>query len=184
MFGGLLIVVEGLSRKFSLSPELMRRLSHISAALFTSYFSLYLSAPFLLTTLGIFSIVMFSSKHLKILSHIHAVSRATVGEILLPLGFIASYLIAGGHQNIYIPAFLIVGIADPITGIIMEKYNNQIIGIFIFVFITIFILSFFNISLIYIVIVALITAFVERVSGYGTDNLTIPIAVALLLRIL
>lgn len=180
----LFLCLEFLHRRRKYSTELLRRVSHVASSLIASIFSLLLSPPFFIGALCFFFLFIATSRKKRIFNHIHQVSRSTIGEELLPLGFIVSYLIAGGNQNIYIPAFLIVGFADPITGAIMEKYKNQMIGILIFVFITLFILSFFKISLIYIVIVALTTALVERVSGYGTDNLTIPLAVALLLRIL
>lgn len=176
--------LELLHREKKYSPELLRRVAHVVSSVIASIFSLLLSPPFFIGALCFFLLFIAVSHKKRVFNHIHKVARSTIGEELLPLGFIVSYLIAGGHQYIYIPAFLIVGFADPITGIIMEKYKNHMIGILIFFFITLFILSFFNISIVYIIIVASVTALVERVSGYGTDNLTIPLTVALLLRIL
>lgn len=175
------VCLEQLHRKRNFSPELLRRGAHVISSLVASIFSLFLSPLFFITALCSFFLFMVVSRRKKVFNHIHKVSRRTIGEELLPLGFITSYLIANGHQNIYIPAFLIVGCVDPLTGIIMEKYKKHIFGIVIFVILTIFILLFFKIPLIDILIVAIVTAVVERISGFGTDNLTIPVTVTLLL---
>ena len=178
---GAFIYLEKLHRKGKFSPELLRRSAHIVSSLVASIFSIFLSQLFFVGALCFFFLIMVVSRRKGVFNHIHKVSRPTIGEELLPLGFVTSYLIAGGHQNIYLPAFLIVGCADPVTGIIMERYRNHFVGILVFFFIAIFILFFFKFPLVYIFIVATIAALVERISGYGTDNLTVPTVIALLL---
>lgn len=181
-FGILLVILEILSRKYKLSSEWIRRISHIFAALFTLYFSFHLESFFLLTTIAIFSAVMLTSRILKIFNHIHAVSRTTIGEELLPIGFIAAYLISRGQMGIFVPSILVIGFADPITGIVMQKWGRHSLGILTFVVVTIpIILLFAHVSLIVAFIIALCVAVIERVSPYGTDNLSIPTATALLL---
>lgn len=181
-FAILLIIIEILSRRFKLPAEWIRRVSHLLAALFTVYLSFYLDSSFLLTILAIFSVVIFTSRLLKIFNHIHAVSRPTIGEELLPIGFIAAYLISNGQSTIFIPSILVVGIADPITGIMMQKWKKHFWGIVIFTVVTVVIvLLFTNSTLITASIIAFSVALVERISPYGTDNLSIPAITALLL---
>lgn len=181
-FGTLLGALEVVSRKFSLPSESVRRASHISAALFTAFFSLYLSAPLLLLVLSVFSIIMFLSRRLRVFKHIHGVSRRTMGEELLPIGFVLAYLIARGNLAIFIPAILTVGMADPITGIVMQKWNNHILGIIVFVIVAMPILLLTaDMTVFLALVIALVVALVERISSYGTDNLSIPIFVALIL---
>jgi len=181
-FGTLLGSLEVLSRKFSLPPELIRRISHISGALFTIFFSFYLSAYLLLAILGIFTIIMFISRLLKVFNHIHAVSRPTIGEELLPIGFIAAYLISNGNSTIFVPSILIVGVADPITGIVMQKYKKHSLGILVFALVSIPLLMLFSQAPIWMsIMIAVVVSLVERISSYGTDNLSIPVSVALLL---
>jgi len=181
-FGTLLGSLEIVSRKFSLKSELIRRISHVSAALFTIFFSFYLPAYLLLTILGIFSVIMFMSRLLKVFNHIHAVSRPTIGEELLPLGFIAAYLIANGDSTIFVPSILIVGLADPITGIVMQKYKKHFFGILAFTLVSILLLMLFSqVPFWMTIIIAIIVSLVERISSYGIDNLSIPVAMALLL---
>ncbi len=181
-FGVFLVILEILSRKYKLSSEWVRRISHIFAALFTVYFSFHLEPFFLLATLAIFSVVMFASRLLKIFNHIHDVSRTTIGEELLPIGFIAAYLISRGQMGIFIPSILVIGFADPITGVVMQKWGKHASGILTFVIVTIpIILIFAHASLMTTLIIALYVAVIERISPYGTDNLSIPTTTALLL---
>lgn len=181
-FGTVLGSLEVLSRKFSLPPELLRRISHVSGALFTIFFSFYLPANLLLTMLGTFTIIMFISRLLKVFNHIHAVTRPTIGEELLPLGFIAAYLISSGNSTIFVSSILIVGLADPITGIVMQKYKNHLFGILVFAFVsTLLLLLFSQIPIWIAIMIAIAVSLVERISSYGIDNLSIPITVALLL---
>lgn len=184
-FGGFLGITEVISRRSSLWPELTRRISHTFAAFFTAFFSLHLSAPFLLIGLGIFSIIMFLSRMLKIFSHIHGVSRFTIGEELLPIGFITGYLIAKGESSIFIPAVLVVGIADPLAGLVLSKYKKHIVRILVFAIAAfIVLLTSSNTSISQAISIAVIVSLVERISPYGTDNLSIPVSTALLLKIL
>lgn len=177
-----LICLEKIYKRGKLSSEILRRAAHAGSTLIVIIFSLFLSPIFFITSLCLFLIIILISRKKGIFKHIHNVSRTTVGEELLPLGFLTSYLIANGQQNIYIPAFLIVGFADPLTGIIMEKYKNHLIGMLVFFIATFLILLFFKIPFIIMLYVALLTAFIERISGYGTDNISVPVTISLLLR--
>lgn len=181
-FGILLASLEILSRKFSLSSEWVRRIPHICAALFTIFFSFYLPPILLLSILGTFCFIMFLSRRLKILKHIHGVSRRTIGEELLPLGFMGAYLIANGDSRIFVSSVLLVGIADPVAGVIMEKYKKHLLGILAFALVSFLLLVLFtHVAWWIAIVIALILSIVERISSHGTDNLSIPIAAALLL---
>lgn len=182
-YGTLLGILEVLSRRFSLPAEYIRRVSHIFAAIFVAFFSLHLSALFLLTILIIFILIMRLSRSLKIFNHIHSVSRRTVGEELLPLGFIAAYLILDGETAKFIPTVLVVGLADPITGVVVQKYKNNAFGILTFLIVTTTILFLSSqLSPLAIILISLLAAITERFSPYGSDNLSIPVLTALLLR--
>lgn len=184
-FAGFLGIIETVSRRLSLKHEFTRRISHTFAAIFTAFFSLHLSAPFLLIGLGIFSIIMFLSRLLKIFSHIHGVSRFTIGEEFLPLGFIVSYLIAKGESSIFIPTVLVVGIADPLAGLVFSRYKNHILRILAFAIPAfLLLLTSSNTSISQAISIAVIVSLIEKISPYGTDNLSIPVSTALLLKIL
>jgi len=184
-FSIFLAVLELTSRKFSLSAEWVRRIPHVCAALFTIFLSFYLSPFILLSLLGIFFLIMLTSRKLKIFKHIHEVSRKTIGEELLPIGFIGAYIIAHGDSRIFVPSLLLVGLADPIAGVIMEKYKKHILGLAAFALTSFLLLILFTqIPLWIVFVIVLIVSLVERISSYGTDNLSIPLTAALLLLFL
>lgn len=183
-YAATLVGLEVLARKLKLSPEYVRRLSHASATIFAAIIGAVLSAPVFLGVVALFIPIMWFSRRRRLFRHIHEVSRPTMGEELLPLGIIAAYLIAGGNMTIFVPAVLIVGLADPITGVAMQKFKNHAVGYFVFLFVTLLLLGFFSVSLVTAVLIAALTAGVERLSPYGTDNLTIPLVAALALRLL
>lgn len=184
-FGCFLVIIEILSRILKLPSEWIRRVSHVFAALFTIFFGFYLEGIFLLAILGIFSAVMLVSRLLKIFNHIHSVSRLTIGEELLPIGFISAYLISKGQMEVFVPSMLIIGLADPITGIVMQKWRKHYFGILAFTIVTMpIILSFIHISFAASFVIALLIAIIERISPYGTDNFSIPTISALLLTLI
>jgi hypothetical protein len=178
------VCLELLHRRKKYSPETLRRIAHIASSIIASVFSIFLSPPFFLTAIIFFFLLIITSRRKKIFNHIHNVSRPTVGEELLPIGFLISYLIASGNSTLFIPAFLILGIADPLAGIVIKKNKNNLLATIVFFIISIIILSFFPFSFLSILFVSLIAALVERLSGYGTDNLTVPVTVVLLLQII
>lgn len=179
-----LIGLEVFARKLKISPEYVRRLSHVSAAIFAAIIGSLLSAPIFLAIVALFIPIMWFSRSKHIFNHIHGVSRPTIGEELLPLGIIAAYLIAGGRAEIFVPAVLVVGLADPLTGIIIQELKSHILGFLVFLIVATIIISFFSVPLLAVLLIAAVTAAVERISPYGSDNLTIPVVVALALRFL
>jgi dolichol kinase len=181
-FIALFAFFEVLSRKNKLNPEEMRRVAHVTGTFFGLYVAVYFSKISFIVIASAFSLLMAVSHRKHIFNHIHGVSRKTYGEELLPLGLIASYLIAGSHPGIFIPAFLITGISDPINGFVIHKTKNMTLGFICFWTSAIIILFFSTPLTIFTACgVAFLIGIVERVSSYGTDNFFIPISVALLL---
>lgn len=184
-YAAVLASLELLSRRLKLSPEYVRRLSHASAAIFAAVMGSQLSAPIFLAIVAIFIPIMLLSRKKHVLKHIHGVSRPTIGEELLPVGIIVAYLIAGGEAAIFVPAVLVVGIADPLTGIAIQELKSNFIGYLVFLIVAAVIIAIFSsVSLIAAFIIAAIVAGIERLSPYGSDNLTIPLAASLALRLI
>lgn len=179
-----LIGLEVLSRRLKLSPEYVRRFSHASAAIFAAVIGSVLSGPIFLGVVALFIPIMWFSHSRHIFNHIHSVSRPTIGEELLPVGIIAAYLIAGGKTEIFVPAVLVVGLADPLTGIVIQELKNHILGYLVFVIVAAAIISLFSVPLFVALLIAAVSAGVERLSPYGSDNFTIPLTTALALRLL
>lgn len=183
-YGILLVGLELLARRLKLSPEYVRRLSHGFAAIFAAVIGSVLSGPIFLGVVALFIPIMWFSRSRHIFNHIHGVSRPTIGEELLPIGIIAAYLIAGGKAEIFVPAVLVVGLADPLAGIVIQEFKNHIVAFLIFVIVATVLISLFSVSIVTALLIAVVAAGIERLSPYGSDNLTIPLVVALALRLL
>jgi hypothetical protein len=183
--GTLLLIIEILSRKHRFRPEVVRRVSHLLSTLVALFFSYVLDGIFFSATLFLFVVIMYVSRRYHVLTHIHAVTRKTAGEELLPLGFIAAYLIAGGPGMALTTSLLIIGLADPITGFVMERYQKHPLGFASFTFITLLLLLILTpLSFHKVLFFALVVALVERVSDYGIDNFSVPVTASLLLTYL
>lgn len=179
----LLIILEILSRRYKVSPEWLRRCTHISGALFVLGLYFIVPSTHLLTLVAVFAAVMFFSHRLHIMKHIHDVSRKTIGEELLPLGFIAAFVISKGQAAIFLPSLLSVGIADPIGGIMVQVYKSHLLRSSVFALVTFLILTLFsNQSVVISGIITVVLTLVERSSPYGTDNLTIPVVASIALN--
>ncbi len=184
LFMVVLSVLELVSRKRNLQAENVRRASHAVSAVFVAVLGVTISGTALIVLLSVFIPIMWYSKKRRILNHIHGVTRPTIGEELLPLGFIVAYVVAGGDSSIFLPAVLILGFADPITGFVVERYNNHIYGFVCFMIVALLITLTFGVTISAALPVAFVAAASERLFSYGFDNITIPFAASLMLRLI
>lgn len=175
-------IFEVLSRKYKWNPEEMRRVAHIFGAVFGVGIGLYFSKTIFIVAAVSFIGLMAFSRRKHIFNHIHKVSRTTYGEELLPLGLLVAYLIGNADPQIFVPAFLITGISDPISGFVINKTKNRLFSFLSFVATsTVLLLIFTPLNLPILLVIALFVGIVEQLFTYGTDNLMVPIAVALVL---
>mgnify|MGYP001560264016 CR=1 FL=1 len=175
-------IFEVFSRKYRWNPEEMRRVAHIFGALFGVGIGIYFSKTIFVVAAVSFIGLMAFSRRKHIFNHIHRVSRKTYGEELLPLGLLSAYLISNADPQIFVPAFLITGISDPISGFVMNKTQNRLLSFLFFVESSVALLLIFTpLNLLIILGVALFVGIVEQLFTYGTDNLMVPIAVAVIL---
>jgi phytol kinase len=127
-----------------------------------------------------------------LLKSIHKVERKTWGEIYFPLGIaIMAWAFLPAHVRSYEMTVLIYGISDVLANLIGTYYGKHFYSVFsckkslegsIAFFISIFIiLLVFRTSLPMAALISLVTTLVEGLSPFGSDNLTIPIALSALL---
>ncbi len=190
----LLLIVEIIKRKLSLSSSITRKISHIGAASIAAASPLFLDKYLIIFACLGFAVAMFLSRKIWLFSSIHSVKRKTFGEVFLPLG-------EGISAAIFLPqavgAFqygvLVMGLSDALAGFVGEKYGRHKINIFhskkslegslTFFFTTIVLTFIFMPSFgFHLILIPLALATIELVSGYGIDNLAIPILAALLLH--
>jgi len=179
------LAIEFLKRKRKISSEITRRLIHILSGICTVLDFLLLPSAWFIALITLSVIVMAISQRFGWFSSIHNVKRKTYGEIFLPLGTLVTYAISQGKPEIFIPSILIMTFADSFAGLtsdMLRKERKVVQGSIVF-FVIAFVLLIENtqLPLGHILLAALTVTLVERLSPIGTDNLTVPVATAMLL---
>ena len=144
--------------------------------------------PWVFITFVMFFLLMISVSYVrKFFSSIHGVKRRTFGEIFLPLGILAAFLISNGETTTFLVSVLILSISDSVAGFLSDLQfdKKRILGSSSFFLCSLLILFLFLRSQPFslLILQALLVTLVERISKYGTDNLSIPISTSLLLKV-
>lgn len=205
----LLVTTELIYRRLGLKGEITRKFAHFTATLSTITFPyLFDDHWYVLALASFFFIVLFVSRHGTNLKSIHDISRKSIGSYLLPVSIYITFLISIliGNKFVFILPMLILAISDPLAGILginLKNYNHKIK---LFGFKTnktwlgsgSFLISSFIISIIALYFnrmvfdtktfwlalsIAVLSTLAELLSRWGTDNLTIPMSVLLLLML-
>ena len=210
----LFAVAEILYRKFKVRAEYTRKLVHVGTGLLTLMFPILLSNHWsVLFLCASFLIILLLSLRYKFLQGINAIDRTSYGSLAYPVIVFICYLVwekiekpLGGDSTpysfFYLP-ILIMAFADPAAALVGKA---RPIGVFKWggekksmsgtatFFSVAFIIAFFFFykssdlavitSIVYAAILGSISAVTEAFSKKGLDNLTIPIAVLIVLYIL
>tara|TARA_Y100001968_G_scaffold333847_1_gene400137 strand:+ start:4314 stop:4895 length:582 start_codon:yes stop_codon:yes gene_type:complete len=187
--------------KITYTGELYRKSIHISSSFFA--FSLYfwgkekILIPLICITI-IYLLFDFSRRNHLInklyLDFFHLITRNNekrgnlTGASYVFLGILITIFFF--DQKIAIPAILIMSLSDSSSAIIGRKYNYTRIklktleGSIAFFFTTLMILFFFNIDLLYSIIISFILVFIEYFDRFFIDdNLSLPIFSAILIQL-
>lgn len=194
-------------RFFKVKGEITRKFAHFASIIATIPLPyIFDSHWYILVLATIFFTVLFITQYSKQLNSIHDIERKSIGSYLLPLSIYVTFLISDllGNKFLYILPMLILGICDPMAAILgmnTEKYNRPIILFGINIkksvigssafLITSFVISLialyfhrymFDLKTFYLAIaIALLSTIGELLSYRGSDNLTIPLSVILML---
>lgn len=187
VFLGLFVFLEYSVRRVNANREITRRIAHVLSSLFGLAMGIVLDETTFIVMCLFFLAVITVSFSTRYFSFIHNVRRKTYGELLLPLGILLTYLVAQDTTQIFSVSVLILAIADPIAGIVGDlSYRVYALRTSVFYILALSVLlimfppSQYGVAL----LVALIITIVERLSPYGTDNLTIPFSCSVLLKLL
>lgn len=184
LFLSLLVLIEIIVRKGLMPSKLSRRLAHIAGGVFSIIMWLQFSPAVYLLCTGLLVVVIVVSYAHRLLHSVHNVARKTHGEIYLPVGIFLTYLIAHEQPEVFVPAILIMSFSDVVSGLISDwrdKGRASKWGSVGFFLITVLILLAVSQGLLVAMSLAFILAVVERISPYGSDNLTVPVAASVLL---
>jgi phytol kinase len=193
----ILVFAEYLSRYRGVHSELTRKLVHILVGIFVAFWPFFLSWGQIQVLSLLFLFVVLISIKLNIFASIHAVSRNKMGEVLFVvvigiLAFIAS------DPWVFAAAMLHLSLADGLAAVIGLAYgdNNSyrilgrtksVAGSLAFFFTSVVIMFWYAsfsgdqpsaVSLLWLPVLATLA---ENISGEGTDNLVVPLLVALVL---
>jgi phytol kinase len=156
----------------------------------------------------IFFFVLFIGKRYNLFKSIYSIKRKSAGSYLLLASISLLFFISKEADNslLFILPLLILAISDPLACIFgtwyqhktrkiilfKREYDKTILGSSVFfisaLVISITVLTFFSFTLTQIIIWSILLAalgtFIEIVSLNGTDNLTVPLVICLVLYFL
>lgn len=200
---GLLIVVDRLWEAKKIQVETSRKIIHTLTGVYIAFWPLFINWTYIqILSIALLAVILISYK-LHIFQSIHAVKRITTGEILYPLAIAICALIEPPAW-MFTAAILHLALADSAAAYIGTKWGKsthyQIMshGKSILGSLSFYIVSFsILLSTMFFVdptnlpspfwllgFTPLALTFLENISWYGTDNITIPLAVIVLLNTL
>jgi dolichol kinase len=205
---GLLLIFNELNyRRLGVNGEITRKFAHFTATLATVPFPYIFSSHwYVLVLSSVFFAVLFITQYGNQLKSIHDIERKSIGSYLLPLSIYVTFLVSYMLHNkfLYILPILILAVCDPmaaILGINIKNFNGRIklfgnkfkktwLGSGTFL-VTSFIISLialyfhhseFNLKTFWLaLLIAATSTLSEFFSWRGSDNLTIPLSVVLIL---
>ncbi|HMH31041.1 MAG TPA: hypothetical protein VK534_01015 [Methylomirabilota bacterium] len=184
-------------RKRDAHTELGRKFVHVTVGSFVAFWPLFLSWEQIELLSIAFLVGITVSKFLNIFQAIHSVQRPTWGEVYFALAVGAIALIT--HDKwIYVAALLQMSLADGLAAIVGSRFAGKyrysvfghaksLVGTLTFFVVSMAILVLVNphlltpISLAWMLGISVAASFIENVGVNGSDNLLVPVLVALVL---
>jgi len=193
----IVVFAEYLSRFKGVHSELTRKMVHILVGIFVAFWPFFLSWHQIQAISLLFLVTVLLSIKFNIFGSIHAVSRNKVGEVLFAL-VIGILALITSKDWIFTAAMLHLSLADGLAAICGlawgddSKYRimgrtKSLVGSLAFFFASLGImicyaafsgLAYSGVTIVWLPVLATIA---ENVSGEGTDNMVVPLLVALVL---
>lgn len=199
----LIIITESLWRGGKLHIETSRKIIHIGTGVIIAFWPYFLSWTIIqLASLVLLAVILVSYRF-KIFKSIHSTKRLTAGEILYPVGIGLCALIEPAHW-VFMIAVLHLTLADGLAALAGVKYGKttrytiishgkSLAGSFTFLIVSFLIFSIAShilpehqLPVMYgwFLLSALALTVVENLSWYGLDDITVPVAVIVILTLL
>ena len=193
----ILVFAEYLSRQKGVHSELTRKIVHVMVGVFVAFWPFFLSWRQIELLSVLFLVVVLASLKLNIFNSIHAVRRNTMGEILFAV-IIGLLALLSSNKWVFAAAMLHLSLADGLAAVIGLAYGEHnsvrifgrtksLAGSLAFFFTSISIMIWYvafsgtdptAMKLLWLPLLATVG---EVLSGEGTDNLVVPLLVALIL---
>lgn len=193
----ILVLAEYLSRYKGVHSELTRKIVHVLVGVFVAFWPFFLSWHQIQLMSVLFLIVVLLSIKFSIFNSIHAVSRNKVGEVLFAI-VIGILAFISTNQWVFAAAMLHLSLADGLAAVIGLAYGEgnsyrimgrtkSVAGSLAFFFaslaVMIWYVSFSGVqaTVVSVLLLPILATIAENLSGEGTDNLVVPLLVALVL---
>lgn len=193
----ILVFAEYLSRYKGVHSELTRKIVHVLVGVFVAFWPFFLSWRQIQLLSVLFLVVVLVSIKLSIFNSIHAVARNKMGEVLFAV-IIGLLAFISTDQWVFAAAMLHLSLADGLAAVVGLAYGEHnsyrimgrtksLAGSLAFFFTSLVIMIWYvsfsgvqpsAVSVLWLPVAATIA---ENLSGEGTDNLVIPLLVALVL---
>lgn len=202
--GLLLVLSEYLWQHKVIAGEYGRKLVHTLMGLYVAFWPYLLSMNSIVYIACAATLTLVVSKKLQIFHAIHDVPRITYGEMLYPIGVLIAALLAK-ESWIFTTSLLFISIADSAAAVVGKKYGvnkrykykvfgstKSVVGTLAYIVAAYLCLGLslmfgdsplmLSNALLIFLYLPLLTAFLEAISPYGLDNISVPFAVLLLLN--
>jgi phytol kinase len=193
----ILVVCEFWWQRHETDDEFSRKTVHITIGSFVAFWPFFLTWGQIELLSIAFLIVVSISKSLHLFEAIHSVQRPTWGELFFAaaVGIVA---LVAQDKWVYAAALLQMSLADGLAAIVGTRFGGRykylvfghpksVVGTLTFFVVSLSTLLVFNghfdpsLSLGLLIGTSLIAALIENIGINGSDNLLVPLAVALLL---
>lgn len=197
----LLVAVEFLWRKRRLRGERARKLIHIAVGVFVAFWPWFMPLVEIQAISLTMLIIILFSRRFNVLKGIHSVRRRTIGDILYP---VTIALVAGVADSrwIFAAAMLHLGLADGLAAVVGDRIGKKnrykvlgevksIAGSLTFFVVSMVIMAlvilaapneFGGFYLPLLTLLPVAATCIENLSVRGTDNIFVPLFVALMLN--
>ena len=183
-------------RKLNVKVEYTRKFVHIASGLMCLSFPYFIQNKWLVLVLAVnFFLLLLLSVKFKFLKGINNVERKTYGSFLFPLTIFVMYIIYQKLNNIdfyYLP-LLIFAISDPLGALIgksfpikkytlfqqQKSYGGSLAFLISALLIGVVYYKFESQFIINVITISILATITEAFSFKGTDNITVPLVVAI-----
>lgn len=195
--GFVLLIAEYIARNTTTHPELTRKFVHMCVGTFVAFWPMFLSWREIELLSGAFLIVMLVSIRISAFKAIHTTPKRAIGEIsfAVVIGLLA---MLSSNKWIFMAAMLNLSIGDAmaaIAGLLWGESNTykvfgktkSIIGTSAFFVVSVMIMMLYvhfspdTAGFVTLFVVPILATLTENVAVNGSDNLIMPLLIALIL---